>query len=128
MGLNLHGMASGLISQVNPSIPASVQVSTGYAVGADGSPVPSYAAAVTVQAQVQPLSWRDLQQLDGLNLQGTRRAIYLYGRIDGIVRASSRGGDLITIARGPYAGAYLVALVLEQFPDWCKCACTLQNS
>jgi len=43
--------------------------------------------------------WRDIQQLDGLNLQGTRKAIYLKGEIDGLHRG--RGG---TVLHGDLAG------------------------
>lgn len=83
-------------------------------------------------AQVQALSWKDLQQLDGLNMNGERRAIYLEGEFDGVVRPSMKGGDLITLTTGANAGVWLVAQVLEQWSDgdtkaWCKCACTLQN-
>ena len=82
-----------------------------------------------VLAQVQPMTWRDLQQVEGLNLQGTRRTIFLFGRADGVVRPLAKGGDLVTIATGgANDGAYLVAQVLEQFPDWVKVAATLQNS
>jgi hypothetical protein len=77
--------------------------------------------------QVQPLGWRDLQQLDGLNLQGTRRKIYIHGEIDGIVRSENKGGDLIVVASGVNVGTWLVAQVLEAWPDWCCVAVTLQN-
>lgn len=81
-----------------------------------------------VLAQVQPLTWRDLQQLDGLVLQGTRRKMYLYGRTDGAVRPLAKGGDLVTVATGGVSdGTWLVAQVLEQFPDWVSAAVTLQN-
>ena len=81
-----------------------------------------------VSAQVQAMTWRDLQQVEGMNLQGTRRKIYLYGRADGAVRPLAKGGDLVTISTGgPNDGVYLVAQVLEQYPDWCSVACTLQN-
>lgn len=83
--------------------------------------------ALTVSAQVQPLTWRDLQQLEGLNLGGERRKVYLYGEVDAIVRVHRKGGDLITIADGVNRGTWLVAQTLEQFPDWVSCACTLQN-
>lgn len=83
--------------------------------------------ALTVMAQVQALTFRDLQQIDGLNLQGTRRAIYLYGKVQGINRAENKGGDLITVAAGDAAGKWLVAEVLEQWPDWVKVACTQQQ-
>lgn len=80
--------------------------------------------SLTVSAQVQPLTFGDIQQLDGLNIQGTRRAVYFYGQVDGLVRVDNKGGDLVTLADGRI---YLVALVLEQWPDWCKCAVTLQD-
>jgi ABC-type oligopeptide transport system substrate-binding subunit len=77
-----------------------------------------------VLAQVQPMTFRDIQQVDSLNLQGTRRSIYLNGSIDGLVRPDRKGGDLVLL---PDGSVWLVALVLEQFPDWAKCAITLQN-
>lgn len=84
--------------------------------------------AYTMQAQVQPMTWRDLQQTDGLNMNGTRRKIYLYGSIDSVNRVARGGGDLIEIdVGGPNDGVWLVAQVLEQFPEWVSAACTLQN-
>lgn len=83
--------------------------------------------ALSVMAQVQPLTWRDLQQLDGLNLGGTKRKIYLYGQIDGTERVSRKGGDLVAIAAGVNAGVWLTTQVLEQFPDWVSAAIVLQN-
>ena len=79
----------------------------------------------SLQAQVQALTFRDIVQIEGLNLQGTRRAIYLSGRVDGLVRSLNKGGDLITL---PDGSVWLVAMVLEQWPDWVKCAATLQNT
>lgn len=79
-------------------------------------------------AQVQPMTWRDLQQTEGLNLNGTRRKIYLHGSVDSVNRISRQGGDLITIADGGVNdGVWLVAQVLEQFPDWVSAAITQQN-
>ena len=80
--------------------------------------------ALIVPAQIQSLTFRDLTQIDGLNLQGDRFGIYFYGEIDGIVRPDNKGGDLVTFPNGKI---YLVAIVLEQWPDWCKVAATLQN-
>lgn len=81
--------------------------------------------SLTVLAQVQPLTYRDIQQVDGLNLQGTRRAIYLNGFIDGLIRSSNKGGDLVTLPDGT---VWLVAIVLEHWDSgWCKVAATLQN-
>jgi hypothetical protein len=82
-------------------------------------------AAFSLSAQIQALAFRDIVQIEGLNLQGTRRAIYLSGEIDGLVRADNKGGDLITFSNG---GVWLTAMVLEQWPDWVKVAATFQNS
>lgn len=125
--MNLHGIAAPLIGAVNPFIEATLLKSTGYTVNASYEQVPGYAAPEVVRAQVQPLTWRDLEHVDGLNLQGTRRKIYLYGRADGQVRVSEKGGDLVTIASGVNAGTWLVVYVFEQWPDWCAVCCTLQN-
>lgn len=126
--VNLHGIASGMIAAVNPPIPVVVSVSTGSTLAAGGQRVPTYAPSVRVQGQVQPLQFRDIQQMDSLNVQGTRRAIYLYGQIDGLVRSENKGGDLIEVTAGPNAGTYLVAIVAEAWPDWCKALCTLQDN
>lgn len=125
--MNLHGVVSGAIGAVNPFITGTVQVSTGYTTSDDGSQVPTYDTFDDVQMQVQALTYRDLLQVEGLNLNGTRRAIYMNGRADGVVRSLMKGGDLITIADGANAGVWLVAYVLEQWADWTKIAVTLQN-
>lgn len=83
--------------------------------------------SLTLQAQIQPMTWRDLQQIEGLNLQGTRWKAYLHGEVDGIVRPEKKGGDLIVISTGRHQGTWLVTQVLEQFPDWICAAITLQN-
>lgn len=82
---------------------------------------------LSVPAQVQAMTFKDLEQVDGLNLNGTRRSIYFEGKLDGIVRSENKGGDLITLSDGPNAGTWLVAMVLEQWPDWVKVAVTLQQ-
>jgi len=125
--MNLHGLAVGVIAAVNPIISLSIQVSTGNTIDPSGKRVPTYDSPVTVPGQVQPLSYQDIQHLDGLNIQGTRRAIYINGRVDGLVRSENKGGDLITVATGVNAGVWLVALISEQWPDWCKALCTLQD-
>ncbi len=122
--MNLNSRAHGAISAVNPRQRLTLQRSTGYTTAADGSRAPSYAAPVDAYGQVQSLTFRDLQQIEGLNLQGTRRAIYLDGHWDGLVRSESKGGDLITDERG---NVWLVAMVLEHWPQWSKVAVTLQD-
>lgn len=125
--MNLHGIVSGAIGTVNPFIAGTVKISTGSSTASDGTRTPTYTTYTDVQMQVQALTWKDLQQLEGLNLNGTRRAIYMNGRADGVVRSLMKGGDLIEIADGVNAGTFLVAYVLEAWPDWSKLAVTLQN-
>lgn len=126
--MNLHRIVSGAIGAVNPRILVSVQISLGDTVNADYTTTPKFAPAVMVLAQVQPITWRDLQQMEGLNLQGTRKAIYLNGQIDGLVRPTNQGGDLITFPDGT---VWLVAMILEGWnitAGFTKAAITLQNN
>jgi hypothetical protein len=128
--VNLHAIVSGAIQVVNPNQPAMIQYSTGYVTNPDGSRSPSYAAATTVSAQVQELRVRDLWHLQGLNLQGSERKIYLYGSVSAIERVSQKGGDLITTQDGK---VWLTNAVLEQWDDgangpaWCAVSVILQN-
>lgn len=126
--MNLHSIAGPIIAAVNPFVPAVIQINAGsYETLADGTRVPQYFDPITVAAQVQPLQFRDIQMLDALNIQGTRMGIYLYGQVDGLVRSTGKGGDLITILGGVNRGVWLVAVMAEQWQGWCKALCTLQN-
>jgi hypothetical protein len=94
-----------------------------------GNPISSevMTTAMLLMAQIQPLTWRDLQQLDGLNLSGLRKKIYVGGDLNGIVRVSLKGGDLITT---PDGNVWLVAQQLEGWSataGWTAAAIVLQN-
>lgn len=84
--------------------------------------------SLLLPGQIQPMTWRDIQQLEGLNIEGVRWKIYLYGEVDGLVRPECKGGDLIIVASGRHQGTWLVAQVLEQWPDWVCAAIVLQNT
>lgn len=122
--MNLHAIASPVISVVNPQVTVSVQFSTGSTTAADYSRVPTFSAPVAMLGQVQPLASGDLRLLDQLNLQGAQKAIYLSGNLQGVIRVSQQGGDLITMPDGT---VYLTIQVLEQWPDWVKAAAKLQD-
>ena len=132
--MNLHAICAGAIGSVNPFISGTVKVSNGtYTTARDGTQTPNYTTTTGVKLQVQALTGKDIRQIDGLNLQGTLCAIYASGAISGVIRASSKGGDLIVIASGAYAGTWLCSQVLEQWSDggpasWCKFVATLQNN
>lgn len=83
--------------------------------------------ALSLFAQVQPLTKSDLMQLDGLNINGDKKAIYLNGAIDGVVRVKLKGGDLIDMPDGQ---VWLVVQNLEGFDataGWTKAAMVLQD-
>lgn len=121
--MNLHGIAMGYVAAVNPLVTATFQASTGSTTNADGTRVPTYAPAVSVLCQIQPLQYTDVTMLEGLNIQGVRNKVYVTGDWKAVVRGNRRGGDLLTMPDGT---VYLVALVLEDWPDWCCLAVTLQ--
>ncbi len=126
--MNLHDIVGSCVAAVNPWITAQYQKSTGYAVDPSTyQQVPAYAAAVPIEVQWQALQYQDLLKLDGANIQGTRRALYVSGNWQGMVRSEKKGGDLISM---PDGSVWLVAMELENWSDtagWCKVAVTLQN-
>jgi hypothetical protein len=127
--VNLHGIVSPAISTINPPVIATLKRSAGYTTAADGTRTPQYTQVPNISVQMQALTYSDLQHLDGLNIQGVRRAVYLNGAALAVVRPLQTGGDLFVFPDGtlPEGNTWLVAYVLEAWPDWCKCAITLQT-
>lgn len=128
--MDLRSLSNNVSNAINANMIVSVQTSTGYTIGAGLKQVPSYAAPVSGPAQLQALDGSELKQIDNLNLQGVLRAIYLRGALSGIIRPSSKGGDLVTIAAPApvqFRGIWLVVKVFETWPLWTKCAICLQE-
>lgn len=123
--MDLRGLANAVTSTINPNETVTVLRSTGYTIGAGAKQVPAFAAPVTGPAQVQALDANDIKQLDGLNIQGTIRAIYLRGTLAGVVRPNQTGGDIVK--RKNETESWLVVKVLESWPDWTKAAIVLQG-
>ena len=121
--MDLRGIANSVSSAVNPNTTVTVLRSTGYTIGAGRKQVPTYAAPVTGPGQIQALDANDIKQLDGLNIQGTIRAIYLRGVLAGVVRPDGTGGDIVQIG----GQTWLVVKVLEGWPTWTKAAVVLQG-
>lgn len=122
--MNLHGIVGPLVGAVNPPVTAFIKRSTGYTTLPDGTRVPSYAEPVPVVCQVQSMQYNDLVQVDGLNIQGTKRKLYMNGHWDGLVRSDQKGGDLLMMPDGTH---WLVVLVLEHWSGWSSVAITLQD-
>ena len=89
-------------------------------------------ASQPVTAQVQPMTAGDLQLTDGLNVEGVRRAVCLYGDVAGVVRAGQRGGDVLQFPRvtgGPVYDWKVVSMVKTwplATPPWAKVIVVLQ--
>lgn len=128
--MNLHAIAGPAIAVINPYIFGDVWVSSGYTTQDDGVRVPTFTVVSNVQMQCQPLQYSDIQLIDGLQLNGERRAFYMNGRFDSLNRPEGTGGDLIKFGSGstfPYGTEWKIAVVAEQWPDWCKVIATMQN-
>lgn len=125
--MNLHNIVGPVIAAVNPPLAGTYQESNGYTTGSGGKRTPVFKPAVAVSVQVQALQYRDLMQLDGLNINGEKRAMYISGNWQAVARPDAKGGDLITLAD---ATVWLVVLVLENWfasAGWCKVAVVKQD-
>ncbi len=121
--MDLRTIANGVSSVVNGNKIVTVLRSTGCTIGAGRKQMPTYAAPVSGPAQIQALDGKDLQQIDGLNIQGVIRAIYLRGSLAGVIRPEQTGGDIVQIG----GETWLVVKVLESWPTWTKAAIVLQG-
>jgi len=121
--MRIRGVTARAVSGVNPRILVSIRRSTGYTTAADGTQIPTYALITGQLAQMQALTAPELKQVESLNVQGVKQAMYLDGRWSGIVRANGTGGDIIIL---PDATEWLVLDVLENWPNWTKLALVQQ--
>jgi hypothetical protein len=126
--VNVRGVANAATRAINPNVTAELWKSTGSTANPDLSRTPTY-RKLPVVLQVQSLTYSDLMQLDGLNIQGVRRAVYANTQVAAIIRVLQKGGDLIVFPQGvmPEGTTWLAAHVLERWPDWNKIALTLQE-
>ncbi len=125
--MNLHSIAAPYVAAVNPWMLGNYQQSNGYQTNGDGSRSPQYLAPAAVQVQMQAMTFKDLMQLQGLNINGVKSAMYVTGNWEGIDRPNLRGGDLITISDG---SIWLVVQVLENWNEtsgWTKVGVVLQD-
>ncbi len=126
--MNLRHTVNALTQTINPNISAVlIRSSGGYTTDATGHRTP-VVTSFQVKAQVQGLSAREIAHLDGLNIQGVMRGVYLYGDIEGVVRTDQKGGDTLQF-RETLTGqmrTWRVVQVLETWPDWCKVVVVMQ--
>lgn len=124
--MDLRALANSVSSTINPNEIVTLLSSDGFDVDpATARQVPRYTLPRRGPAQVQALDNSDLKQIDGLNIQGDIRAIYLRGVLAGVIRPDQIGGDIIK--RGFPEETWLVVKVLETWPTWSKAVIVRQG-
>ena len=120
--MNLHQMVRGVIGGVNPDIPVIVLPSAGSSEDDTGRVIPAYGTPINTTGQKQPVTGRDIERFQQQNIQGVTCKMHLNGNYEGLFRVLGKGGDLLQFG----GQTYLVASVMERWPDWCCVALTMQ--
>ena len=123
--MNLRSLANGSTRAVRPNKPVVWQRSAGWVQDPDTMlRVPAY-QTINIQAQIQAVTSDDLKLMDGLNIQGYHRCVYLNSRALGAVRNEMKGGDLFLFG----GQTWKVTLVPEDWDDcgWSRVIVTLQQ-
>lgn len=124
---NVRALANKYIQVTNKNQEINWVQSNGYVTDDAGKRTPK-TITLTVDAQVQALSATDLKHIDGLNITGVMRSVYMYGNAAGVVRADQIGGDILVFPEVP-GGCnknWLINQVIETWSDWCHVIVTLQ--
>lgn len=107
--MNLHAIAAPFVGIVNPPVTGSWWQNSGYTTDDSGKREPILTEVTGVSFQVQALTGPELERLDGLNIQGVKRAVYMNGLPNAVDRTDDAGGDLFD-----FSGAtWLVVGILE---------------
>jgi hypothetical protein len=92
--------------------------STAMTAAGTGQRVTLYTEVTGLPMQVQALTAQELQHIDGLNIQGIVRYVYMNGRIEGLDRPNLMGGDILLIPTGMTTANPDVWLVTQVMEDW----------
>ncbi len=122
--MNLRQIANNAITSINPNISAVLKKYAGETIGTGRKPVPSYLPDQNVTIQLQPISRGDMQHVDGLNIQGLAKVIYVNGNYFSVQREMEQGGDIFVIN----GEQWLVVEPVELWSDWCRLIAVLQVS
>lgn len=113
--LNLHNVASGVISAANPMTEVIVKKCTGVISNPDYSRTPTY-FEYPEKVQFQALSQKQLEHMNDMNIQGILKKVFLKGLWEGVDRKKQKGGDLIVEQKS--GNVWLIVEVLEAFHGW----------
>lgn len=122
--MNLRGIANRATGAINPNVSATLRRSTGYSTATNGKQIPGYAADTPISVQMQALTKKEIDHLDGMNFSNVTTGIYADVQLTGTDRTTGSGGDLVTIG----GDTWLVIAVLEGWTvaGWCKAAIARQ--
>ena len=120
--MQIRNIANSITRAVNPNITAISRRYKGQTIGAGRKQVPEYYDDVTVTIQLQPMNAGEIRHVDGLNIQGLVKAIYINGSYYGVNRTMQKGGDLFIID----GKTWLVIEPSELWTDWTRCLACLQ--
>jgi len=125
---NVRALANKYIQVTNKNQQINWVQSNGYVTDDAGKRTPK-TITLTVEAQIQALSATDLKHIDGLNITGVMRSVYMYGNAAGVVRADQIGGDILVFPETPNGcnKNWLITQVMETWSDWCHVVVTLQQ-
>lgn len=131
MAINLRGIANAAIQQINPNQLIKISVPNGWTVNPDTLiQEPAY-QELEAQGNIQTLSSDDLNQVAGLNQEGTLRVVYLYGNWGGVLRPDGQPNTILAFTTNESGvikeREWNVFKVLEVWSDWCKVAVVLQT-
>jgi hypothetical protein len=116
---------------VNPAQAVASEAMTATGQGARTS---GYTTFANVPMQVQAVSGDDLKLVSALNIQGTLRAVWMNGQVQGVQRPNVQGGDILQIPTGltTASGASFDTWLVVHCPEnwdidgWCHVIVQLQ--
>ncbi len=122
--IDVQSYANSAINIINQDILITIRQSIGYQIPDNNGrrQEPLYADPITGFSNIQAVTNEDLMQIDGLNIQGTYKVLYLKGQLFAVVRPEIKGGDLVEFNNQQW----LVNQILERWKTWCKVAICLQ--
>lgn len=118
--INVRSIANMAIQPINQNTGISLFLPNGMTVDPlTRKQIPVFIESV-VAGNVQALDGDEIRQADNLNIQGTLRAVYLYGAVAGVIRPDQSPSAELEFTHGGVSGRWSVFKVFETWANWCK--------